>query len=149
MQMIFWDTFNQQYDYKQVEQVYQRLVEQPWQGDEPDFPFDLKLKFLGKMFEIFNDLNQYTRSVKILDLIEELTTKNPDHVAAGYIYVISLTKQNSEVATMKDLDIEKYMDKIDEVAKRYSFDRDQVGYIEFKKNNLYLGYYASHQGDKW
>ena len=48
VQLIAYQAIYRPIEFKEVEDVYQRLVEQPWKDGEADFPLVLKLEFLSE-----------------------------------------------------------------------------------------------------
>jgi len=75
-------------DLRQIEDVYIRLVEQPWPADdEEDFPLVLKVEFLKELFFWFDSCGSITRAMAVLEIIQGLVERHPADLDLGETYI--------------------------------------------------------------
>ena len=49
LNLIIFNSIAWEFDIKETEDTYQRLVEEPWKDDEDDFPFEVKIEILLRL----------------------------------------------------------------------------------------------------
>jgi hypothetical protein len=67
VEMIAFISIYRDIDVKRIEDVYYRIIEQEWQDEDHDLPFDLKVEYVVWLFTIYQDINYMERAIKILE----------------------------------------------------------------------------------
>jgi len=144
VQLIIHEAIFQPVDFKLLESVYQRLVEEQWPEDEEaDFPLKLKVEFLLEFHALFVDLGHLTRAQNIVDIIEKVALKHPDDSDIGYVYVKILYNVPLDILMLKNPDIKYHFEKIQEIIKNYKFDDKQLKELEFLQIKCYADLYSN------
>ena len=149
MRLKVYEAIYRSINVKDLEDIYQRLVEQPWESDdEESFPLVYKVEIMNEMFLNFDDFGHISRSQKILSKFEDLVEKYPEDSNIGMLYIDCLLSQGVEMSIFSNPNIDDYIDKVTKIEQKYNFSQEILEYNEFKKNKVLADYYSSHKNDK-
>lgn len=145
VQMYVYDAIYRDINFRELEDIYQRLVVTPCpKDDEEEFPLILKVDFLLLMFINFDDMGHHSRAKRILKVLEGLVERHPEDPNIGKVYIECLLTETIDFITMKEPNVDSLIDYIDELLPRYNFDQETLDYIEFKKNKVHSDFYTTH-----
>ena len=109
-----------EFSIKDTETIYLSLINKDISNDE-NFALDLRIEYLKELFSLFNDKEHHSRSMKILELIEDLSKIYENDINIGEIYIEWLLSLNINMVVLKDMNIQKYIQKVNEKIQIYKF----------------------------
>ena len=89
----------------------------------------------------------HSRSQKILKIFEKLVEKYSEDSNIGMLYIDWLLRQHIEMITFKNPEINDFIEKVNQIEKKYNFSQDVLDYNEFKKNKVLAEYYSANSSD--
>ena len=118
-------------DSKELEDIYQKLVEQPWEHDE-SFPLAYKIEIMHDLLLLFNDFGHYSRWRKILSIFEVLVKKYPEDSNIGLLYIDWLLQQSIKITVLSYPDINDLIDEVSNIENRFKLSDETLDENEHK-----------------
>jgi hypothetical protein len=129
-------------DIRKIEEVYKELMESPWEQDDQEFPFNLRLEFIPLLLMIYQNNDFLDRAVEIIEFTEELKKRHTKNKSVAFTLLKCKFEMTNLITYINDLSWENFIKGWDQIRKDYEWDQEEAEEIEFMRSSKILGYYS-------